>query len=169
LALGGLNDPTNLVTACAECNAGKSSGVAGADLVADVKGDQSKWLEAIRIAAELHVRGRPERRDELDRFEMDWNEWHPVLASGKKSKKTVYLPNNARDTVGRFLELGLPIEEVLRLIRVAMQAKMHGYQEDARFRYFVGCCKNVLAAIQSQAQEIIDNQPTGDSDSVRPN
>lgn len=46
-SLGGSDKPTNLVTSCVDCNAGKTSSMPGADTVADVE------QETFRQAAEL--------------------------------------------------------------------------------------------------------------------
>jgi hypothetical protein len=65
-ALGGDDEPENLVTACADCNAGKSSTNPEAPLVADVKQDALRWSRAMEEAAELQRL----KRIELDRFLM---------------------------------------------------------------------------------------------------
>jgi hypothetical protein len=46
VALGGTNDPWNLVAACWDCNAGKASGVPTDDLVRRVRGDFCAYLES---------------------------------------------------------------------------------------------------------------------------
>lgn len=75
VALGGSDDATNLVTACADCNAGKSSIQPGSDLVADVAADALRWARALEAAASNMLADR-ELIDALtDRFEQQWNRW----------------------------------------------------------------------------------------------
>jgi hypothetical protein len=49
-ALGGSDDPSNLVTACQPCNAGKSASSADAPIVADVASDALRWARAMTAA-----------------------------------------------------------------------------------------------------------------------
>ena len=55
VALGGSDDPTNLVTACAACNSGKTSSSPDAPLVEDVANDAIRWSRAMEKAAELQT------------------------------------------------------------------------------------------------------------------
>lgn len=77
--LGGSDDPSNLVAACADCNAGKSSVPAGAELVADVAADALRWRAAI-MQASIEFEAEREFVDSLlDDFERTWNGWsYPV-------------------------------------------------------------------------------------------
>lgn len=52
VALGGTDDPTNLVAACQDCNAGKASTSLSGEHVADIKADAIRWASAMRRAAE---------------------------------------------------------------------------------------------------------------------
>lgn len=63
-ALGGTDDPSNLVTACQDCNSGKSSSSPDATHVADVEQDALRWAQAKMQAAELQ-RARSEEADTL--------------------------------------------------------------------------------------------------------
>lgn len=53
VALGGADEPTNLVTACANCNAGKSSSSPDAAHVENVSEDAIRWAKAMERAAEI--------------------------------------------------------------------------------------------------------------------
>lgn len=46
VALGGTNDPWNLVAACWDCNAGKTNGVPSEELVRRVRADHSLYLQS---------------------------------------------------------------------------------------------------------------------------
>lgn len=52
VALGGLDDPSNLVAACGPCNSGKTSSSPDAPIVADVEQDALRWSKAMDRAAE---------------------------------------------------------------------------------------------------------------------
>ncbi len=53
IALGGTDDPSNLVTACQPCNAGKSASSPDAPIVDDVAADALRWSKAMTRAAEI--------------------------------------------------------------------------------------------------------------------
>lgn len=72
LALGGSDEPSNLVAACSACNSGKSSTSPDAAVVADVAADALKWSRAIQAAAAAQV-GREQVRGQLvEYFEGEW-------------------------------------------------------------------------------------------------
>lgn len=58
--LGGTDEASNLVAACQDCNAGKSSSTADAALVEDVDQDAMRWSNAMKRAAETQ---RGQRQD----------------------------------------------------------------------------------------------------------
>lgn len=163
-ALGGTDDATNLVTACSECNAGKASGQAGDELVAEVKTEHNKWDAAVRTAAEMRAKFHEDNGPALTAFREKWNEWKILDNSGRRTKKTVYLPKDWEQALERYMSDGLPIEEMIRLVDVAMNARPRGYSEDRVFRYFMGCCKNVLAEIHATARKMLDTQPAEPTD-----
>ena len=75
VTLGGSDDPSNLVTACKHCNAGKSSIPADAALVDDVAADAIRWRRALD-RARLELAAERELIDDLlDRFEDAWLGW----------------------------------------------------------------------------------------------
>src|SRR5688500_4088493 len=51
--LGGGDDPSNLVTACRDCNSGKASTAPDAELVADVDAASLLFAKAMERAAEI--------------------------------------------------------------------------------------------------------------------
>lgn len=61
-ALGGTDEPSNLVTACQPCNAGKASASPDSELVEDVAADALRWQRAIQEAARLRVLEEDARR-----------------------------------------------------------------------------------------------------------
>jgi len=75
VALGGSDDPTNLVAACQDCNAGKSSIRPNDSTVADVQADALRWALAIEQAAHNMLADRELIDAGIERFEAAWNEW----------------------------------------------------------------------------------------------
>lgn len=71
-ALGGTDDATNLVTACRDCNAGKSASSPDAPLVAQVAEDALRWSRAIAAAAETMIERREVIWQYLDAIEAAW-------------------------------------------------------------------------------------------------
>lgn len=51
VALGGTDEPSNLVTACKDCNAGQPSTSPDAPLIDDVEQRSLQWAAAIKLAA----------------------------------------------------------------------------------------------------------------------
>lgn len=72
VALGGDDEPSNLVAACADCNAGKTSSTPDAPLVEDVENDALRWSQAMAQAAE-HQRLEAEQLAAYKRW--IWNSW----------------------------------------------------------------------------------------------
>lgn len=58
VALGGPSTPENLVTACRDCNAGKSSTAPDATLVGDVMVDATRWAKAAAAARQERAQAR---------------------------------------------------------------------------------------------------------------
>lgn len=137
-ALGGTDDPANLVAACADCNAGKSSVPPGAPLVEDVSGTALRWSAAIKRAAEELATQNSDRSELYAAFKAEWYQGN--------------LPADWTETIDRFLNAGLPIETVLRMAKVAQNKRgAMGY----RWAYFCGCCWNRVRDLQDRALELL--------------
>lgn len=246
VALGGSDDPSNLVAACADCNGGKSSIAPGSPLVADVAADAIRWARALDQArlefeAERDVMdtllhevwelwhnwtypvevtdypeplpptGDPlvdnwhelmsfvgryaapvsfvdgvltvcvERGHAADvRQRVTWyrKEWEKALGAKitkvaceqgepyppplppKPTKRTerrhLPLPKNWADSVKRFLSLGLTVDDLDRLIRVAMENNK--VAKDETFRYFCGCAWRQVTDLQESARRILESE-----------
>lgn len=169
-ALGGSDDPSNLVAACADCNAGKSATPPDAALVADVAADAERWADAVKYAA-------AQRRDdeaELARwFRKVWyvaaddlliafnEEGRRIIGKGSAQMflepyefphmhtlQAPYRPSGHITSVSNFLAAGLEREDIERLVRTAMESPAH---RDDKWRYFCGCCWRVIREIQEAA------------------
>jgi hypothetical protein len=148
VALGGTDEPANLVAACKDCNAGKSSVPADAPLIADVAADAMRWAQAMELVAQARAVDRAEAEYRYDKFHTAWKNW--TYTNWRGEKFTVDLPGNWRTNIDQFLKAGLELDDLIELIRVAM-----GSKADDEWRYFCGCCWRRIKDAQEQAAHIV--------------
>ena len=137
VALGGSDEPTNLVAACRDCNAGKTSTSPSEFIVEDVSEDAARWARAMAIAAEHALERRFAEDEYLETFRSVW---------------TDPLPRDWRSSVGALRASGLPAVDVVDVARIA-GASTSAYDP---FSYFCGICWKRVRALQEDAQAIID-------------
>lgn len=174
-ALGGSDDPSNLVAACAECNAGKSATPPDAALVADVAADAERWADAIKHAAS-------QRRDETVELSRWFTKtWYVaadnlLIAFNEEDRRLIgrgsarmylepdafpqmhfleapYRPSDFITSVKNFLAAGLEREDIEQLVQTAMGSSA---RRDDKWRYFCGCCWRVIRQIQEAAAEALE-------------
>ena len=75
VALGGTDAPSNLVAACVDCNAGKSSSSPDASLVAQVSDDAVRWAAAMSLAAQRAGADRDAEAEAASEFHAYWQTW----------------------------------------------------------------------------------------------
>jgi hypothetical protein len=152
-ALGGSDDPSNLVAACRECNSGKAATSPDEHVVQEVNEKALLWADALRQAAEAR---RAEFRlfdEAIDSAIAHWdtysydhlNERHPVPKGA-----------NWRNTLDRFLSAGLDVEDLTRFIDIAMGSRA---VIDEKWRYFCGCCWKEINTRQEMAVNAL-SEPT---------
>lgn len=151
VALGGRDEPANLVTACEPCNSGKTSVPASAPIVADVEEDALRWAAAIGKAAEMARANYESRLGYRQTFRDSWDEWQ-IERDGTKSP----LPLDAgwQNSLDAFYEAGLPDWELDEAVRAAMTNQK--VTSENTFRYFAGICWTKIRSMQDQARQIID-------------
>lgn len=172
VSLGGTDDPANLVTACRDCNAGKSSVPVDAPLVAAAAGAERKWKGAIAQAAQdapvslatplpaprrgprktlpRRVIGEEDDRERRiqDDFSAEWRRWKT------SDGRTLPLPASWRGNIVGLVRSGLPLDEMLKFVEVAMNARTKG-GDDSKWRYFCGCCWRRIEQLQDRAEETL--------------
>lgn len=123
VALGGGDEPNNLVTACADCNSGKSSMSPGAQVVEDVDAAAMLFGKAMERAAEIRTIHRQIVNDQVARFEHYWTGWY------YDGNKDDHAPRDQdwEQSVRRFMSLGLEIEDLIALAQEAFDAVGYGY------------------------------------------
>jgi len=154
-ALGGTDDPTNLVTACAPCNGGKSSVGPSDALVADVAADALRLRAALERVAEERRQEIADTAETLDWFADLWNGWTWVDSDG--ARRTIPIASDWPTAIERFVSLTLDRTELEYFVRIAMKAKV---TLEARWRYFCGCCWREITRRQEAAKDAL----TSDAD-----
>jgi len=144
VALGGTDDPSNLVAACRDCNAGKSSTSPNERTVADVTDDELRWAAALAKAAEIDAAKAAGTTALLERFADAWDAHMPAFAD---------LPVDWAESVAKFHSLGLAEDAMESAIRRAAGNKSVTQRE--RFRYFCGICWSKVRELQEMARQII--------------
>lgn len=147
-ALGGKDEPGNLVTACTECNGGKSATPADAALIDDVAQDAVRWARAQKVAAR-QLLDRLAARDELRAtFKAEWDNWTLT-----ETKQPLPLPDSWPNTVDNLLGAGLPLVALIDCIDVAMRTD--GVKTENTFRYMCGVAWNRVSEIQQIAAGLV--------------
>lgn len=144
VTLGGGDDPTNLVAACAACNSGKTSVPADAALVADVDAAALLFARAAGRAAEIRRAELGALDELLGLFDATWNTYGcsvPRSAGWATSVET-------------FLARGLSLDELFRYVDVAMTSRVG---TDQVWRYFCGCCWREIGDRDELARRLIED------------
>jgi hypothetical protein len=159
-ALGGTDEPTNLVTACVDCNSGKASASADNELVAELDARAQQWQRAMHAAAEMRRRDRDAIDTVAERIRVRWSDYYYAADEDKPDadRRRFLIPDDWRAGVDHFLGAGLPIDDMVELIEVAMRGGLEARVPDGRWRYYMGCCKRVLRELESQAHQLVDAQ-----------
>lgn len=145
VALGGANVPDNLVAACKDCNAGKSSSHPDAPLVAQVADDALRWANAMRFAGEEWRAGNVAARDA---FAEAWN----------AQRGGAGVPHNWGMSIDNLVASGLTVEDIPLIVARAFE---RDFVTD-RWRWFCGCAWNAVRDRQERARGILVSSPTGD-------
>lgn len=138
VALGGTDDPGNLVAACKDCNAGKTSTSPDADLIAQVEEDHLRWTRAIKAAAQIRAQNINAADEYVRTFEEVW---------GPR-----YIPNGGTATLQRLYESGLPVEDLHQAAMLAISAR--GVL-NSRFSYFCGIAWRRVTELQARAKQLL--------------
>ena len=147
VALGGTDDPTNLVAACKDCNAGKSSVAPGAELVADVNEDAARWAAAVQAASAAMLSNRNDVQARRDRFLEVWWDW---------DMHGDYLPRDWAHGVDLWLDSGLPEAVLHDCVRVALRNR--NVAHDAVFQYMGGIARNRIGELHDAARRLLDGE-----------
>lgn len=151
VALGGTDDPSNLVAACRDCNYGKASTSPDAALVADVSQRAVEWAAAIATYNAAQMADRKKRDAYVRRFTKSWERWH---YGPPQDRKSIPMPADWKVTVWQFYGLGLPIGELEDAVEIAASNQM--VHVDKVFRYMCGVVWNKVNRMQEGAKSITE-------------
>lgn len=160
VALGGCDKPSNLVAACMDCNAGKSSTPADAPLIADVAGDDMRWAQAMRKAAEIDRQKRTDDRLFVNEFIDKMSE-----AMQSDPEERVYcFPDMTSPDIGgahgflrsvtQFRDCGLDMEDLMSAMLKA--ARNPAIDDRHNWKYFCGICWRMIEGRQDAARALIE-------------
>jgi hypothetical protein len=142
-ALGGGDDPTNLVAACKDCNAGKTSTSPDAPLVADVSEDAKRWHARIKYAMDQIENDLIEKNIHRGEFERLWGGY---AVKGQP----LPMPLDWRGTVDHWIALKVPHVVLAEAIQIAMGKQ--NVAHDARWKYMCGVVWRTIDKAQLQAE-----------------
>lgn len=145
VALGGSDDATNLVAACRDCNAGKTSSTPDSPLVADVSDKAILWARAMQMAMEQRQKTAEYKEGLWYAFEDYWTTSYNVSCE---------LGDDWRSTVYKFNLAGLSYAEIEEAVDIAYQAKIPARSV---WKYFCGVCWRKIDELNKHAQYLIES------------
>lgn len=151
VALGGTDDPSNLVAACRDCNAGKASTAPDAAVVEDVAQDAIRWAAAMKLAGERAI-GRQGVADDYVGAFLDSYQSYYGSPFGKRSIYDPALPDTWEASIVTFYRRGLPLPLMLKAVDKAVTRNLGRYDW---FKYFAGVCWSMLREMQDDAERIV--------------
>lgn len=138
VALGGTDKPDNLVTACSDCNSGKTSIAPDAPLVEAVKDKAAAYALAMQDHMVRFRASLEELEDYVDEFHAEWDRWK----SGK-THEPVPLPESYKMSLHTWQRQGIPASIFELAIPPAMEKRdLRG--EHAQFRYMAGIISRMV-------------------------
>jgi hypothetical protein len=141
VSLGGSDDASNLVTACQECNAGKSSAAPDAPLVQGVADDALRWAAAMKRAAEIQAEERASVAEFCEGFSKAWGTWYS-------------LPSDWERTIEGWFNAGVEKDFLCDCIDIAFAAKGVSW----RWKYFCGVVWRRLDERYKIASDLITDE-----------
>lgn len=143
-ALGGGDDPSNLVTACQPCNAGKSSIAPDQAIVEDVDATALLFSRALERVIEQRALAESKFWDEF----LPWSDHWARFVRAK-------LPLSAHETFRRFRAVGLSLEELYLASEITADRGITS--ADGSWRYFCKVCWNKVGEIQEATFRLIED------------
>ena len=142
-SLGGTDDATNLVTACMECNSGKTSTRPSDSLIAQIS-DTEIALQA------AYAKVVAERTAQVEKYQ---KAVQSVLRYWKKVEIYSDPPSDAKATIRRFLGLGLTVEEIKESFDIAEENISVPHR--AKWKYSCGVLHNKARKIENDALALV--------------
>jgi hypothetical protein len=147
-ALGGSDDPSNLVAACKDCNAGKSASAPDAAIVADVDQRAVRWAQAMNVVLEQRAAEHAADRKRIAKFDRKWRSY--VICGGEYQRDV-----NWKNSITRFLAGGLDDQFIADAVDTAMGRTRIPVADV--WRYFCGICWRELEDIAKRTTALLDD------------
>lgn len=148
VALGGGDDPSNLVAACRDCNSGKASTSPDAATVAQVSEDAIRWRAAMQQASAEMTQDLDAGAAYCEPIAHAWDTNNEYYRRGNAR-----IPDNWTNQVEHWRSLGLPSDVVADAVCTAMCNKAVSVYDV--WRYTAGICWNKVRRMQERAAEIV--------------
>lgn len=153
VALGGSDDPDNLVTACQGCNAGKSSIAPDQPIVDAVDADALRWAAAMKRAAEIQSERADSREIYIHEFDKCWEKWK------YEDGTTIGRPGDWATSVGYWHDIGFELHLLLGLVDDVAPRRISDYK---MWKYFCGAVWRTLRERQELAETILQDEDLRD-------
>lgn len=154
-ATGGSDEPSNLVTACADCNGGKTSITPDSPHVQDVAELSVKWSAAIKAAADTMTAQLKNDESALQHFEHHiWGAW----IYGYQAKPYP-LPVSWRSSIRAFLAAGLTMGILEECVDIACERDY--MNPESRFKYMCGVAWRKVRELQELALANLSAESAG--------
>lgn len=150
VALGGSDDPGNLVAACRDCNAGKSSSSPEASVVADVAAESFRWAEALRITMRQAEDDLAERSRYRSQFIEAWEYY---------DSKLVFLPSSWTSSLNHWHALGVPVGLVTEAVDIAFGQERVPNRD--LFRYMAGVIWRQIDSAKARVETQVAGRSCG--------
>lgn len=146
VALGGSDDPSNLVAACRDCNAGKTSIQPDSPFVKQVSDHAAAYALGM-LDKMTRLRADLERETQwAEGFEEIWNGW--TYETGPRKGQPVPLPPGWRKSVVRWYAMGVPTELFAKAIQTAMTKERLVGGDSATFAYMAGVIWRTIESLE---------------------
>jgi hypothetical protein len=153
VALGGSDDPGNLVAACKDCNAGKSSAAPDSELVSQIADSALLWAKAVELAAEVALAELKPKTQYVARFDALWTRWY-YTDNYTHERTPIPRPLDWANSISGFYARGLPIEILEDAAGIALARPEVAARET--WRYCMGIAWKRVDALQTAALEYYD-------------
>lgn len=150
VALGGRDEPSNLVTACEPCNSGKSSLAPDSPLVDDVAQAALRWRAAMDEARCLIAADRSHVDDARAAVAAEWDAWMA------RDWRITPLPSDWVLSVEAWVKSGLYAGSIPPLVEAAMLRPVSD-----RWRYFCGVVWSHLEELRERTLQVVETDPAG--------
>lgn len=143
VALGGSDRPTNLVAACGDCNAGKTSTAPDAEMIETLDIELERYNAARKLALDA-LEADIEARDAY--IDQIWEEWDHIF------------PEHARDNsdvesiATSWFRSGVPVAIAVEAMNVAQRGNA---RMATKMRYAAGVVKNLMENAEDRTRALV--------------